>query len=96
MTVAADVLVDTSCWIDRFRHGNPRLAGLLSQDGVLMHPFVLLELACGATPALREPHRWQDWVAPAMRRHDGPAADANPRATPGLPAFPRGRGCYMA
>jgi predicted nucleic acid-binding protein len=54
MTAVCDVLVDTSVWIDHFRHGNARLVALLSQDAVLMHPFVLLELACGTPPSPRQ------------------------------------------
>lgn len=53
MTSAAQVLVDTSVWIDHFRHGNTRLIELLAQDAVSMHPFVLLEIACGTPPAPR-------------------------------------------
>lgn len=53
MTMASDVLVDSSVWIDHFRRGNSRLVDLLAQDAVLMHPFVLLELACGTPPAPR-------------------------------------------
>ncbi len=41
------VLVDTSVWIDHFRAGDDDLAGLLDESAVLMHPFVLGELACG-------------------------------------------------
>ena len=41
------VLVDTSVWIEHFRHGDPRLAARLSEGLVLMHPFVSGELACG-------------------------------------------------
>ena len=41
------ILVDTSVWIDYFRHGNDDLAGLLSANLVLAHPFVIGELACG-------------------------------------------------
>lgn len=41
------VLVDTSVWIHHFRTGEPRLSQLLSEGLVLMHPFVLGELACG-------------------------------------------------
>lgn len=40
------VLVDTSVWIDFFRHGGA-LARLLEKGQVLMHPFVIGELACG-------------------------------------------------
>lgn len=41
------ILVDTSVWIDHLRRGVPALAELLDQGLVLMHPFVLGELACG-------------------------------------------------
>ena len=41
------VLVDTSVWIQHFRTGETRLGELLSEGLVLMHPFVLGELACG-------------------------------------------------
>jgi predicted nucleic acid-binding protein len=41
------VLVDSSVWIQHFRTGEPRLSELLSEGLVLMHPFVLGELACG-------------------------------------------------
>jgi predicted nucleic acid-binding protein len=41
------VLVDSSIWIEHFRKGHLRLAELLKDGMVLMHPFVLGELACG-------------------------------------------------
>ncbi len=41
------ILVDTPVWIDHLRTGNPELAALLNSRRVLMHPFVLGELACG-------------------------------------------------
>jgi len=41
------VLVDTSVWIDHFRKANATLASLLEQEEVVIHPFVLGELACG-------------------------------------------------
>lgn len=41
------VLVDTSVWIDHLRRGVPALANLLDEGRVLMHPFILGELACG-------------------------------------------------
>ncbi|TXI72929.1 MAG: type II toxin-antitoxin system VapC family toxin [Dokdonella sp.] len=49
-----DVLVDTSGWVDHFRSGNTRLVGLMTSDAVLIHPFVLTELACGTPPAPRQ------------------------------------------
>jgi len=41
------ILVDTSVWIDHFRSTDAALARCLHQGSVLMHPFVLGELALG-------------------------------------------------
>ncbi|MBI2753130.1 MAG: type II toxin-antitoxin system VapC family toxin [Betaproteobacteria bacterium] len=41
------ILVDTSVWVDHLRDGAPALAAALERGSVLMHPFVLGELACG-------------------------------------------------
>ena len=41
------ILVDTSVWIDHLRSGDPALSEALEGGRVLMHPFVLGELACG-------------------------------------------------
>jgi len=41
------ILVDTSVWVDHFRSGNAKLGELLADGVVLMHPFVVGELACG-------------------------------------------------
>lgn len=41
------VLVDTSVWIDHFGSGDSDLVDLLKTSSVLMHPFVVGELACG-------------------------------------------------
>ena len=40
-------LVDTSVWIEHFRRGNARLKQLLLNNEVMVHPFVIGELACG-------------------------------------------------
>ena len=48
------VLVDTSVWVQHFRQNNPYLGHLLSNDLVLSHPFVLLEIACGSPPSPRQ------------------------------------------
>jgi predicted nucleic acid-binding protein len=47
------VLIDTSVWVDHFRHGNDRLVQLITSDQALTHPLVLVELACGTPPAPR-------------------------------------------
>ncbi len=41
------VLVDTSVWVDHLRNNEPQLAGLLTKNSVLNHPFVRGELALG-------------------------------------------------
>ena len=41
------ILADTSVWIMHFRQGEPHLAQALVDSKVLMHPFVLGEIACG-------------------------------------------------
>jgi predicted nucleic acid-binding protein len=41
------ILADTSVWIDYFREGLPELANCLGRSIVVMHPFVVGELACG-------------------------------------------------
>ena len=45
------ILADTSVWINYFRHGDPRFGLALSADEILMHPFVLGEIACGTLPS---------------------------------------------
>ena len=41
------ILVDTSVWIAHFRKGSPSLSELLSNGLILVHPFIVGELACG-------------------------------------------------
>lgn len=41
------VLVDTSVWIDHLRKTSRSLAELLEREEVLLHSFVIGELACG-------------------------------------------------
>jgi predicted nucleic acid-binding protein len=41
------ILVDTSVWIDHFRESDATLVGLLDSGKVLMHPFVVGEIALG-------------------------------------------------
>jgi predicted nucleic acid-binding protein len=42
------ILVDTSVWVDHFRRGDALLVELLNANAVVMHPFVLGEIACGS------------------------------------------------
>ena len=41
------ILVDTSVWVEHLRHGLPHLASLLQKGEVMIHPWVIGELACG-------------------------------------------------
>jgi len=41
------ILVDTSVWVDHLRRGDAGLAALLEEGRVLVHPFVIGEIACG-------------------------------------------------
>ena len=41
------ILVDTSVRVDHLRRGDPRLVDLLERSIVIMHPFVIGEMACG-------------------------------------------------
>lgn len=42
------ILVDTSVWIDHLRAGDATLTALLEAERVLIHPFIVGELALGS------------------------------------------------
>jgi predicted nucleic acid-binding protein len=42
------IVADTSVWIDHLRFGNKQLRTVLDQGQILMHPFVIAELALGS------------------------------------------------
>jgi predicted nucleic acid-binding protein len=42
------ILADTSVWVDHLRRGDAQLADLLERGQVLIHPFVVGEIACGS------------------------------------------------
>ncbi|MGH7443526.1 MAG: type II toxin-antitoxin system VapC family toxin [Longimicrobiales bacterium] len=44
------ILADTSVWTEHLRRGESRLAELLEEGDVCVHPMVLGELACGLMP----------------------------------------------
>jgi predicted nucleic acid-binding protein len=48
------ILADTSIWIDHLRSGNKEMREHLNQGNVVIHPFVIAELAVGS---LRERSR---------------------------------------
>jgi predicted nucleic acid-binding protein len=42
------ILADTSVWIDHLRSGNPEMRRHLDQGSIVIHPFVIAELALGS------------------------------------------------
>lgn len=45
------ILADTSVWVDHLRSGNDDLRKLLGQRQIVIHPFVIAELALGSLKA---------------------------------------------
>jgi predicted nucleic acid-binding protein len=41
------ILADTSVWVRHFRQDDPQLGQLLMDGQILIHPFVIGEIACG-------------------------------------------------
>jgi predicted nucleic acid-binding protein len=48
------ILVDTSVWVDHLRRTDTELVTLLERGWVLMHPYIVGEIACGSL-SNREP-----------------------------------------
>jgi predicted nucleic acid-binding protein len=42
------ILADTSVWVDHFRVGNTELSRQLGQGNIVIHPFIVAELALGS------------------------------------------------
>lgn len=42
------ILADTSIWIEYLRGSNPQMAILLARGKIVMHPFVVAEIALGS------------------------------------------------
>lgn len=42
------ILVDTSVWIHHLRFNDAQLAALLNVNAVVMHPYIVGEIACGS------------------------------------------------
>ncbi len=42
------ILADTSVWIDHFRSGNQELGKHLNHGNIVIHPFIIAELALGS------------------------------------------------
>ena len=42
------ILADTSVWVDFLRRGNPEMKNSLSRGQIVMHPFIVAEIALGS------------------------------------------------
>lgn len=42
------ILADTSIWIDHLRNNDPQMAKLLLREQIVMHPFIIAEIALGS------------------------------------------------
>ena len=42
------ILVDTSVWVDHLRRGDAQMVALLEGAKVIVHPFIVGEIACGS------------------------------------------------
>jgi hypothetical protein len=42
------ILADTSIWVDQLRGGNPEMTRLLGGGQIVMHPFIVAEIALGS------------------------------------------------
>lgn len=48
------ILADTSIWTDHLRGSNPEMARLLGAGQILMHPFIVAEIALGSLHSRRK------------------------------------------
>ena len=53
-----NVLLDTSVWINHFKRNDPLVVRLLEEHLVVVHEFVIAELACGSLRARDETLRY--------------------------------------
>src|SRR5438876_11928670 len=51
------ILADTSIWIDHLRSGNKELRKHLNQGNIVIHPFIIAELALGLLEKRSLQHR---------------------------------------
>lgn len=63
------ILADSSVWIDHFRRVNTELVRALHEGSIVVHPFVIGELACGTM------HRRADVLADLGRMPQIAAAE---------------------
>ncbi len=60
------ILPDSTIWVDHFRTGLDAVGRLASQADILMHPFVLTEIALGSLPNRQLTLRFLRRLMPAI------------------------------
>ncbi len=79
------ILVDTSIWVDHLRRGDEKLAALLNDGLVLLHSFVIGELALGNLPRRKQVLDSLQDLPSAIEASDKEVLDfINRHALPGL------------
>ncbi|MDX2112398.1 MAG: type II toxin-antitoxin system VapC family toxin [Alphaproteobacteria bacterium] len=79
------ILVDTSIWVDHLRRGDEKLAALLNDGLVLLHSFVIGELALGNLPRRKQVLDSLQDLPSAIEANDKEVLDfINRHALPGL------------
>lgn len=48
------ILADTSIWVEYLRGSNPQMASLLARGKIVMHPFIVAEIALGSLKNRRQ------------------------------------------
>ncbi len=59
------ILADTSIWIEHLRSGNKELRKHLNQGQIVIHPFIIAELALGSLKERAETHALLDLLPQA-------------------------------
>ncbi len=61
------ILVDTSVWIDHFKVADPMFAQFSPEEQLLIHPFVLGEIALGSFAQRPRLLKWLGKLTPAIQ-----------------------------
>ena len=64
------ILADTSIWVDHLRRPNSEMIERLTARDILIHPFVIGELACGTLPNRAILQRLDDLPQIVQATHD--------------------------
>ena len=63
------ILADTSVWIDHLRSKNEEMRKHLHQGDIVIHPFIIAELALGSLPQRTKTLALLDWLPQVRMPH---------------------------